>query len=237
MLRLLIPSLRTLLQAIAPPMTAMISPTATPPGQTSVTVTKVWDDGNDQDQLRPDSVTITLLKNGTATGQTLTLGTDNSWAGTFTALDKNTDGVTNVYTIGEEAVTGYTAVISGDASTGFLIVNTHSVTPAEPEEPDDTPTDEPKTPSETEAPTDETETPTDTTTETEDPGDTSTSEPETTTDTADTQETVSTVAEEVVSAVTGDNAPIGLAILVAAVSEITLMVLIFLQMRKKRVMK
>jgi len=40
------------------------------PGKTSVQVTKAWADGNNQDGVRPESVTIKLLADGVDTGKT-----------------------------------------------------------------------------------------------------------------------------------------------------------------------
>jgi len=95
------------------------------PGKTSLTVTKVWEDNEDQDGIRPRKVTVVLVKNGEATNQTLTLRANNNWTGTFTGLDEYTDGELNVYTVQEVSVEGYTSVIIGDAATGYVITNTH----------------------------------------------------------------------------------------------------------------
>ncbi len=96
------------------------------PGKTSVTVTKAWDDADDQDGKRPDDITVELVKNGTETGDTITLDEANSWKGSFTDLDVYTDGEENVYTVKESGVPeDYTSVTTGDAETGFVITNTH----------------------------------------------------------------------------------------------------------------
>ncbi|MDO5399936.1 MAG: Cna B-type domain-containing protein [Eubacteriales bacterium] len=90
----------------------------------SINVEKHWDDSNNSDKIRPDSVTVRLYKNGNDTNETITLSEDNGWKGSFTGLrlmkgDK--------YTVSEEAVTGYTSKVSGDQATGFTITNTHVV--------------------------------------------------------------------------------------------------------------
>ena len=41
------------------------------PDRTSVQVTKAWQDGNDQDGIRPEAVTVKLLADGTDTGETI----------------------------------------------------------------------------------------------------------------------------------------------------------------------
>jgi pilin isopeptide linkage protein len=96
------------------------------PGKTGVSVTKNWDDHQNEDGIRPNDITVKLLADGADTGKTLTLSEDNRWSGSFTDLDEYKDGQKIVYTIEEDAVNGYQSVITGDASTGFVITNTHT---------------------------------------------------------------------------------------------------------------
>ncbi len=96
------------------------------PEQTSVTVKKAWDDKNDQDGIRPESITVKLLANGEDTKKELVLSDGNSWTGTFTELDKYQNGQEVVYTIEEVEVNGYRTVVTGDASTGFTVTNSHT---------------------------------------------------------------------------------------------------------------
>ena len=96
------------------------------PEQTSVTVTKAWDDKNDQDGIRPERITVKLLANGEDTKKELVLSDGNSWTGTFTELDKYQNGQEVVYTIEEVEVNGYRTVVTGDASTGFTVTNSHT---------------------------------------------------------------------------------------------------------------
>ncbi len=102
------------------------------PGETSVTVVKNWDDANNQDGIRPDSVTVRLLADGEqaydhdGNEAALTLTADNDWEGTFTKIDMYKDGVAIAYTVEEDAVEGYTVAITGDASDGYIITNTHT---------------------------------------------------------------------------------------------------------------
>ena len=95
------------------------------PGKTSITVTKAWDDKNNQDGKRPDSVTVHLLADGEDTGKSLVLNKDNKWTASFEELDEKKAGKDIAYTVQEEAVTGYTTVITGDAKKGYIITNTH----------------------------------------------------------------------------------------------------------------
>lgn len=92
----------------------------------SVAVTKVWQDNDDQDGVRPDEITVTLLANGVETGKTLTLSEQNDWTGSFTDLDAYDGGQKIVYTVNEEVVDGYETVIHGDMENGFVITNRHT---------------------------------------------------------------------------------------------------------------
>lgn len=96
------------------------------PGKTSVTVTKAWNDAGNQDGLRPAEITVKLLADGKDTGKTLTLSKENRWMGIFTDLDEYKDGQKIAYTVEEVSVKGYDSVITGDASTGFVITNSHT---------------------------------------------------------------------------------------------------------------
>lgn len=100
------------------------------PAQTSVSVTKNWDDANNKDGIRPESVTVQLLADGSvAENQTLTLSPSNNWTASFTGLPKMAQGKEIAYTVKELPVDGYKAKITGNAAQGFVITNSH--TPAE----------------------------------------------------------------------------------------------------------
>lgn len=96
------------------------------PGKTSVAVTKLWDDSNNQDGKRPDSVTVHLLADGENTGKALTLDEGNHWSGSFNDLDEYKNGTVISYTIKEDDVSEYTSMITGTAATGFVITNAHT---------------------------------------------------------------------------------------------------------------
>ncbi|MBQ8026220.1 MAG: Cna B-type domain-containing protein [Oscillospiraceae bacterium] len=93
------------------------------PETVEIRVTKKWDDQNDQANKRPKSVTVTLLADGEQTEKTVKLSEENKWTDTFRDLPANKDGRKIVYTVKEEAVSGYTATVSGDAENGFVITN------------------------------------------------------------------------------------------------------------------
>lgn len=91
------------------------------PTTTSATVKKVWDDNDNQDGLRPDSVTVELLADGKATGQKVVLSAVNNWTATVTGLDLKANGQVIDYTWQEANVPdGYTSTVDGDG-----ITNTH----------------------------------------------------------------------------------------------------------------
>lgn len=96
------------------------------PGEVSVSVRKVWNDANNFYGKRPESVTVTLYKDGVPTGESLTLNDDNGWSGTFTGLDKYSGaGKEAVYTVQESTVpNGYTETVAGKMDTGYTITNT-----------------------------------------------------------------------------------------------------------------
>ena len=96
------------------------------PEETSVTVTKAWADANDQDGIRPESITVKLLANGEDTGKTLVLTAANNWTGSFTELDKYAEGEIIVYTVEELEIAGYASVITGDQNSGYTVTNTHT---------------------------------------------------------------------------------------------------------------
>ena len=96
------------------------------PGKTSVTVTKVWEDANNQDGKRPTEVKVQLLADGVAQDELVTLDATNNWMYTWTDLAQKKAGVDVVYTVEEVAVEGYTTEITGDARQGFTITNTHA---------------------------------------------------------------------------------------------------------------
>ena len=99
------------------------------PKTTQISVEKVWEDNNNQDGLRPDSISVSLFANGTSVdGKTVTLDESNSWKHTFTDLPEKQNGTTINYTVEETALPdGYTANVTGDMTNGFTITNTHKI--------------------------------------------------------------------------------------------------------------
>ena len=89
-----------------------------------ITVKKEWNDNNNNDNVRPDSVTVNL-KNGNETVDTVVLNENNKWTHTFNVPEY--DEVAKIeYTVEENSVKGYTAEINGTIEEGFVITNTHA---------------------------------------------------------------------------------------------------------------
>src|SRR5699024_4539743 len=95
------------------------------PEQTSINVVKAWDDAENQDGIRPESVTVKLLANGEETDKEVKLNADNNWQADFTELDVYADGKTIEYTIEEVAVKGYEVVQTGTSEDGYVLTNKH----------------------------------------------------------------------------------------------------------------
>ncbi len=84
-----------------------------------VPVDITWDDADDQDGMRPDSVTIELIANGKVIDSKVITEADG-WEREFKDLPKFKDGKEIVYTIAEKQVDGYTTVIDG-----YHVINKH----------------------------------------------------------------------------------------------------------------
>ncbi|MBP3325519.1 MAG: Cna B-type domain-containing protein, partial [Coprococcus sp.] len=91
-----------------------------------ISVTKVWEDDNNKYNTRPASIQVQLKANGIEKGDPITLNqADNNWTYTWTALPEEEAGSKITYTVEEVGtVNGYTAAVTGNATTGFTITNT-----------------------------------------------------------------------------------------------------------------
>ena len=97
------------------------------PGRTSLVVLKNWEDNNDQDGIRPTSITVTLYANDTATDTTVTLSAANHWIAIVNDLPVNDGGSAISYSWKEEGVpTGY---ITTSETSGQITVITNTYTP------------------------------------------------------------------------------------------------------------
>ena len=104
---------------------------------TDLIVRKAWNDANDAQKLRPQSVTVDVTRNG-QTITTLTLNAANRWTQTLTQLPMFDDnGVAYDYDVVENDVPeGYTASVVTRGTT-FTVINTHRIddgfVPVDPE--------------------------------------------------------------------------------------------------------
>ena len=97
------------------------------PGETSASVTKIWDDADNQDGIRPESITVALLANGTPTNKTVTLTAANNWTQTITGLPEKEDGEYITYTWTEVNVPeGYSLTGTSKNETVTTLTNTHT---------------------------------------------------------------------------------------------------------------
>ena len=97
------------------------------PGETSASVTKIWDDADNQDGIRPESITVALLANGTPTNKTVTLTAANNWTQTITGLPEKADGEYITYTWTEVNVPeGYSLTRTSKNETVTTLTNTHT---------------------------------------------------------------------------------------------------------------
>lgn len=97
------------------------------PATVDVTIVKKWNDDNDRDGMRPESVDI-VLNGSDGKLYTGTLSTENGYTCIFQSVPKYHDGGTLInYTIAEEKIPGYTTTIAKDAS-GYKFILTNAKT-------------------------------------------------------------------------------------------------------------
>ena len=95
----------------------------------------MWQDDNNQDGLRPETITLRLgieAEDGTVTpvadqpAKTISKdATGDALTVTWTDLPKCKDGEEIKYTVTEDSVDDYTTNITGDPATGFTVTNIH----------------------------------------------------------------------------------------------------------------
>jgi predicted outer membrane repeat protein len=105
---------------------------------TEIAVSKNWDDEDNKLGLRPESIEIELWRKISGSSddpvyigfETIKPDVDGNWSLTFLNLPANNGSLDLYeYSIRERVVSGYSPVISGDAATGFEIVNRKPVLP------------------------------------------------------------------------------------------------------------
>lgn len=86
------------------------------PQNISLEVEKVWDDKNNEDNIRPSSIEVDLLANDTVE-RTLTLSEDNDWKATVTSLPKYKNGKEIQYEFKEKTLSATNQLKKIDIST------------------------------------------------------------------------------------------------------------------------
>jgi len=96
------------------------------PATISIPVTKTWDDNDDQDGLRPESITVTL-KASSGVSYGAELSAENGWAYTFEdVFVYYNEGELAEYSLEEMTVDGYeTEIATGEDCYSFAVTNTH----------------------------------------------------------------------------------------------------------------
>ena len=95
------------------------------PETTTVSGSKTWEDGDNQDGKRPASITVNLLADGQKVN-TQTVGEAEGWSYNFTGLPVYKDGQRITYTVTEEVVPGYSTNLNG-----YNITNSYTPEKAE----------------------------------------------------------------------------------------------------------
>ena len=91
------------------------------PAKISVPVNKTWDDADNQDGVRPESITVHLLADGVEVSSAV-VGESDNWQWSFSMLPRFRDeGVEIAYSVTEDAVEGYSTTYDG-----FNITNTYT---------------------------------------------------------------------------------------------------------------
>ncbi|WP_162253457.1 collagen binding domain-containing protein, partial [Lactobacillus kefiranofaciens] len=96
---------------------------------TTISGTKTWKDNNNQDGIRPSSITVNLLSNGKQVQSKKVSASDN-WQYSFDNLPAYANGKKITYTVTENADAGYTSTVDD-----YNITNTHKPTTPKPQVP------------------------------------------------------------------------------------------------------
>ena len=97
------------------------------PGKTSATVTKAWQDADNQDGLRT-SIKVQLYANDKAYGDPVELTSDTGWTYTWNDLNQRQNHKDVKYTVKEvNTPDGYVAEVNNEDQGNLIITNTHKV--------------------------------------------------------------------------------------------------------------
>lgn len=92
------------------------------PEKINISGCKTWEDANNQDGKRPDSITIRIYANGSELKDSaIKVTADDNWEWTFKDLPKYENGIEIIYTITEDALSGYSAKIDE-----YTVINSYT---------------------------------------------------------------------------------------------------------------
>ena len=112
-------------------------------GKTSYGVEKIWDDGNNQDKIRPNQIEVVLLADGIEYGKTY-LNNSNNWKYEWKDLPAKKDGKDIIYVVREiEEIDGYKTTYEYDDNHTY-ITNSHTPKPGPTPGPSPSPEPTPK---------------------------------------------------------------------------------------------
>ena len=97
--------------------TQNVPPEPTSPGTTDIPVEKIWLDNNNERGIRPQSITVRLIKDG-GIYRELELTEETGWRGVFSEVPSDAS-----YSITEKEVQDYWATYTKSADNGFIITN------------------------------------------------------------------------------------------------------------------
>ncbi len=103
-------------------------PVSNVPTEFEISGTKIWDDNDDQDGRRPESITVHLYattEDETREVASVTVTEADGWSWSFTDLPTHVNGVEIVYTFVEEEVEDYTTEYSYDSDTYEYTITNH----------------------------------------------------------------------------------------------------------------
>lgn len=95
-----------------------------------IPVSVTWDDAENQDGARIEAVEAELYANGEATGNKVTLNTENNWTAKFASVDVKKDGTRIKYEVKGTEADGYDVSVAGDILDEKGLVLTYKHIPA-----------------------------------------------------------------------------------------------------------
>ncbi|WP_367377494.1 Cna B-type domain-containing protein [Enterococcus gilvus] len=94
------------------------------PKKTAVSVLKKWEDQNDFDKIRPQSIKVQLSADNKPIGETITLNEKNNWTYQWNDLNESNNGKIIEYTVNEiDVPKGYSVSVVKENSNTFVITN------------------------------------------------------------------------------------------------------------------